>query len=159
MIALLLANRGLAEIVGVMLLLIGGYAAWVHHDHFEQGLGEAACEQKVTETKAQAESAQEQKDKDYAEQTHNAQVQHDAELAGLHPVTTPLIVYRNSPALCSNPVPNPAAAPSSTSARGAVVGGSGVDLRPAVDAFERKYETALADCREALKSWPTSSSD
>ncbi len=30
----------------------------------------------------------------------------------------------------------------------------GVDLRPRINAFELKYETALADCRAALSSWP-----
>ncbi len=32
--------------------------------------------------------------------------------------------------------------------------GPGIDLRPRVDAFERKYETALAECRAALAQWP-----
>jgi len=32
--------------------------------------------------------------------------------------------------------------------------GSRVDLRPAVAAFELKYETVLADCRSALSQWP-----
>jgi hypothetical protein len=29
-----------------------------------------------------------------------------------------------------------------------------VDLRPQVNAFELKYETAIADCRAALDQWP-----
>lgn len=30
----------------------------------------------------------------------------------------------------------------------------GVDIRSGVNAFESKYETALAECRAALASWP-----
>lgn len=31
-----------------------------------------------------------------------------------------------------------------------------VDVRPQINAFELKYETAIADCRAALDSWPIS---
>ncbi len=54
MLAWILANRTLAEIAVFLLMLGGGYAWWVHHDHVEQAIGEQTCEQKLTVTKEQA---------------------------------------------------------------------------------------------------------
>ena len=59
-----------------------------------------------------------------------------------------------------SPVPIAAACPvSPVAASGAADHGSGVDsgpadVRPLINAFELKYETALAGCRAALAQWP-----
>lgn len=56
---------------------------------------------------------------------------------------------------CANPVPTVAAkAGDNASAPRAVDPGRGIDYRPAVNQFELKYETALADCYTALDKWP-----
>lgn len=55
----------------------------------------------------------------------------------------------------ASPLPSPTAAPSgSNTVPGGTDSGSGVDLRPAINAFELKYETAFASCRAALAGWP-----
>lgn len=58
-----------------------------------------------------------------------------------------------------SPVPIAAACPvSPVAASGAADNGSGgdsgPDVRPLINAFELKYETALAGCRAALAQWP-----
>lgn len=62
---------------------------------------------------------------------------------------TPIIVRVPSPA--QQPVlSGPSAAPG-----GEPAGSGGIDIRPGVNAFEHKYESALADCRDALARWPS----
>lgn len=49
---------------------------------------------------------------------------------------------------------HPAPAEGSHSPSGPVDAGPRVDIRAAVNAFETRYESALANCRAALASWP-----
>lgn len=82
----------------------------------------------------------------------------DAELASLPtPSTHPVYIMRDQ----ACPVVRiPAEAAATHAGGGGSDSGSrgdrGSDVRPALDAFERKYETALADCREILAKWPIS---
>lgn len=94
-------------------------------------------------------------------QTHaNAQRDADlskvaADIAGQH---APVYIMRNAPRAC--PVSVAAGEASRPPpATGGVDAGSGgdrqpVDIRPGLSGFELKYETAIADCRAALASWP-----
>jgi hypothetical protein len=51
---------------------------------------------------------------------------------------------------------HPASGPTdSGSGSAATSGGYDIDIRPAVRAFEKRYETALAQCREVVADWPT----
>ena len=94
------------------------------------------------------------------EQT-NANTQRDAQLAQVGAA----IANQHAPVLvCRSPNPSPvpstpAAAAGSASAAGGTDSGTRgdsepVDVRGAINAFELKYETALADCRAAIASWP-----
>lgn len=38
---------------------------------------------------------------------------------------------------------------------GAADTGSGVDIRPSINEFEKRYEAAFADCRKVVSDWPT----
>jgi hypothetical protein len=69
-------------------------------------------------------------------------------IAGQH---GPIIVRQPSACPVSN---DPAKAGSEPAKGGGADPGSGTDIRPAVNAFELKYEQSLADCRDALAKWP-----
>jgi hypothetical protein len=45
-------------------------------------------------------------------------------------------------------------APGGTACAGGSEAGSGVDVRPGINAFETKYEGYLASCRAVLNEWP-----
>jgi len=51
----------------------------------------------------------------------------------------------------SGPGPLPGPTPATGSAD---TGSGGIDIRPRINLFEHRYETALADCRAALAAWP-----
>lgn len=56
---------------------------------------------------------------------------------------------------CPNPMPSAAAKAGDTASPPRPVDqGRGIDYRPAINQFELKYETALADCYTALDKWP-----
>lgn len=95
----------------------------------------------------------------WRQKADNAQVQLTTELADLRSRIdaqhTPVIVHTGPAHTC--PVPGPATtSASSPPAGGTADAGSGgdIDVRPSINAFELKYEKALADCRAALASWP-----
>lgn len=63
------------------------------------------------------------------------------------------VFVRQSPGVC--PVPNaPAKAGDPPNPSWGTDQGRGIDYRPAVNQFELKYETALADCYAALDKYP-----
>jgi hypothetical protein len=73
---------------------------------------------------------------------------------------TPVLLRITAPAPSANPVPGGAggAQGGNPSGGGPSAGPGGdsqsIDLRPAINAFESKYEAALADCRAVIASWP-----
>jgi hypothetical protein len=90
----------------------------------------------------------------------NAETQHAkdlADIAALTPVSTPLLVFRTSPAAGG-------AVPSAAGKAGAVAadpqgGGSqpvgrAVDIRPDVEALKKRLEAVMADYRELAAEWP-----
>ncbi len=92
----------------------------------------------------------------------DANTQRDATLAqvaaGIANQHAPVIV-RNGPArVCPMPVAAtqagspPAATGGTDEGRGS--NSESIDIRPALNAFELKYETVIADCRAALDGWP-----
>lgn len=92
----------------------------------------------------------------WATQRQQAEVQHAQDIqavsAAVNAHSAPIIVR-----VPANPSPLPGTSPTATGAnpgRGGSDDGPRIDLRPAVSAFERKYETAFADCRSALSQWP-----
>jgi hypothetical protein len=92
------------------------------------------------------------------EQT-DANTQRDTDLAkvavGIALQRTPVIV-RSGPARACPVSVAAAKASSSPAAAGGVDAGLGGDrdIRPQLNAFELKAETAIADCRAALEGWP-----
>lgn len=64
------------------------------------------------------------------------------------------VFVRSGPASAC-PVSQPAAqAASRAPAAGGDEPGAGEDLRPALNAYEVRLETVIADCRNALEKWP-----
>jgi hypothetical protein len=60
----------------------------------------------------------------------------------------PVVVY------VPRAVPNAAKAPDKPAQAGPVDQGPGIDVRPGINEFEKRYETALAECRGVLEAWP-----
>ena len=71
----------------------------------------------------------------------------------------PVYIVRNAPSGGAVPAPAAAAGCGRPASGGTDAGPRGdplaVDVRPAINAFELKYETVLANCRAAIASWPT----
>lgn len=90
-----------------------------------------------------------------------ANAQRDTQLAQVGAA----IANQHAPVLvCRSPNPGPVpSVPAATADAHPGIGGTDtgpgggdkpIDIRPAINAFELKYETALADCRAAIASWP-----
>ena len=87
-----------------------------------------------------------------AEQSAKAQARVQADIQDING----RIDARTSPVVVHIPraVPNAPKAAGSPPASGGSDEGPGIDIRPGVNAFEKKYEDALAQCRGLLESWP-----
>lgn len=97
----------------------------------------------------------------WSQEASNAQTQRTQDLAQVSAAiaahSQPIVVLRDRPASPGTVSSTPASASGQSAACGSADGGSGkdtVDIRPDISAFERKYESALADCRAAVASWP-----
>ena len=93
----------------------------------------------------------------WAEQSKNAEAQRRIDIANtnahIDAQRAPIIV--RVPSNSTTAVPGvPAAAGSCPATGGGSDKGYGVDVRPAINAFEQKYEGYLATCRFILASWP-----
>jgi hypothetical protein len=155
MIALLLSNRTLAEALGALVLIVGMYLAWIHHDHAEQAIGEHTCEARLTITKLQAETAAAAQEAKYQTLIAKpAEAQHAKDLAAipLRIVSTPIWLHDGQ--ICAGTVPRLPEASGSDSAGGGAIEGPGRDIRPLIEALKVKYETVLADCRRLDSEWP-----
>jgi hypothetical protein len=98
----------------------------------------------------------------FAQEAIHAQDQHTQDL---QTISAAIASHSASPVLlCQSPDPSPMHGVSPTSgaqpaASGKTDPGSGsppapVNIRNSVTGFEQEYENALADCRQALASWP-----
>jgi hypothetical protein len=95
------------------------------------------------------------------EQT-DANTKRDADLAkvsaGIAGQHAPVYVVRNTARACPVPEHSPQAGGAPTSAGGIDAGSGGSseteDVRPKINQFELKFETAMADCRAILDQWP-----
>jgi hypothetical protein len=154
MIALLLANRTLAEAVGALFLIGAMWAAWIHHDHAEQRIGENTCEARLTLTKVQAQAETAAQLAHYETTIQPAEKEHAKDLAAipLRVVTTPIWLHDGQ--ICAGPLSGVSQTASSDSPGGGAVEGPGRDIRPLIEQFKAKYETALADCRRLDSEWP-----
>jgi hypothetical protein len=91
------------------------------------------------------------------EQT-DANTKRDADLAKVADTIAgqrdPVYVMRSGPShSCSVPAA-PAKADSPPTGTGGVDAGSGSDSRPAINRYELKVETVVADCRAVMDQWP-----
>jgi len=89
----------------------------------------------------------------WAQEAHDAAIQHTQDLAQVVAVIgaqrAPVILQPAPTASGACPVPGHPPTPT-----GEPAAAGGVDIRAGINAFELKYETALADCRQVLSSWP-----
>jgi hypothetical protein len=156
MIALLLENRTLAEAVGALVLLVGIYLAWIHHDHAEQAIGEHTCEARLTITKLQAETAAAAQEAKYQTLIAKpAEAQHAKDIAAipLRVVTTPIWLHDGQ--ICAGAVPTlPQEAAGVDPESGGAESGPGRDIRPLLERFKAKYEAVIADCQRLDAEWP-----
>lgn len=95
----------------------------------------------------------------WAQEARNAAIQRTQDMAqvtaAIGAQRAPILVQPATQPACPDHLPaSPAASSSSTAGSGGIISGAGRDIRPAINAFELKYETALADCRAAIASWP-----
>lgn len=144
-----------AEAAVLVLLCATFWWAWVEHDHTQQAIGTQQCEDKLAIANAKASKEAEQQRVDNEVNTAKAQKDHADEIRNLPVHTTPIFVHVGATA---SACPNLPGVPDSSGlhpASGADDAGSGtVDVRPAINAFELRYETALADARLLIASWP-----
>jgi len=66
----------------------------------------------------------------------------------------PVYIVRGGPPRSGTVSGTPGATSGAACPRGGTDDGPRVDSRPAVNSFELKYETALAECYAALDKWP-----
>jgi hypothetical protein len=155
MIALLLENRTLAEVLAGLALTLGIYLAWIHHDHAEQAIGEHSCEARLTETKEQAETQLAAQSARYETQiVQPAEIAHAKDIAALPALRISTPIWLHDGQVCAGAVPNLPKTAGDDSTGGGAVEGPGRDIRPALEQFRIKYETALADCRRLDAEWP-----
>lgn len=86
-----------------------------------------------------------------------AEAAHDKTIEALPARVVHTPVWLRAPGeLCADPVPGAQgkAAGVDPASRPTVPGPRGVDIRPGIEAFKLKYETALADCRRLDAEWP-----
>jgi Tfp pilus assembly protein PilE len=93
---------------------------------------------------------------DWKARENAAEVKHDQEV---QLVATTVASQHQPVRLCHTPsassVSHPASTPQGSNPPSRTANtGPGVDIRAAVNAFEIKYEAALADCRQTLAEWP-----
>jgi hypothetical protein len=112
----------------------------------------AAVQRQITANiQTEAQWRQEQTDADSKRDTEIQQISAaiGAQRAPVYTVQ-PSAAKARSCAVSSNPI----TAGGQPAVGGSADSGRGEDLRPAINAFELKYETALADCRSVLSQWP-----
>jgi hypothetical protein len=130
-----------------------GYILWVVHSQAENSVKVADMQAVEKQVLANAQTLSR-----WSQEAHDAEVKRETDMAGV----TALIGAQHAPIrLCIPPKAspgtvsgNPASTPSGTAASGGTDAGSGEDIRPAINAYELKYESALASCRSVLSQWP-----
>lgn len=132
---------------------LGFVVWWIHssgEDHLRVKDMAAVQDQLTKNARLEASNAQ------IAQQ---AQVQHDEDLqdiaARIANQRAPVFMCNRSPdtsAVSDHPAPTQRGNDPTQS--GSADAGAGVDIRGAINAFEKKYESALADCRKVVASWP-----
>jgi hypothetical protein len=142
----------LIKIIAILVSL-GLYGALCYH---LGGLAPKLAAEKTVAAQASAVAAQDAKQ---LITSQRAEDKRDAELASLPPPSThPVYIVRNAACPSVVHVPTETAAADTSSRPTDPGSGSdrGSNVRPAINTFERKYEQALADCREILDKWPIS---
>jgi hypothetical protein len=137
-----------------ILVALGLYGALCYH---LGGLPQKLKAETTVATQATTVSTQEAK-----QLTNNqtAEEKKDAELASLPPPSIhPVYIVRNAscpPVVQLPPKASGSNPPSGTADKGSGGDSGAVDIRATLNAFESRYETALANCREDLAKWPVS---
>lgn len=136
----------------IILAALGFVVWWIYHAGKNDDL---VADMKAVQTQVESNSklvaqwAKEAQDAETKRSQDTATIQAAIAAHG----TSPVFLCPNKGS--SSPVPsNPTEASGSSTGTGGSDQGSGRDLRPAITAFETKYETALEECRTALAKWP-----
>lgn len=144
------------EIVSALIFVVLFAGLWVHHDSAEQKKGFNTCEQKVTDTRAQAAEHDAQLTSQYEQQVQDAQ--HASDLVPLPvPRTTPVYIGMSEPAtpICTRgtaSVPKAEDVLSNSNGDGGRPGER--DIRPGLEAFKVRYGNQLKACQLTLDDWP-----
>lgn len=132
---------------------IAGAAALIAYSYLWFWLGSLPPKLKAETAIAKQSQVEVQQEAKQIQTNQHAEAIHDDDLRAINlTVTRTPIIVRNS----ACPVPLPAASTNPNPASGPVDPGprGDRDIRPQIDAFERKYETVLADCRRLAAEWP-----
>jgi hypothetical protein len=144
----------------LVILVVIGFIAWRVYSDGENSV--KAADMKAVQTQLKANSDQLAA---WQKESTDANVQRATELAQVRTdiashASQPVYVMRGPAG--AGPVPSvapatgcPAAAGGSANAGPGSNPGALVNVRPELEQFEQKYETALANCRDVLASWPT----
>lgn len=148
-------NRTWWEVIIGLLALSSVVGLWVYHDSAERKIGAATCQAAVTQTKREAAADATAKAAEYELQVAEANAKLKDTIAALPPpINQPLVLQYG--AICGSTVPAPAkTANTNPVAPGTKQGPGGRDIRPELEVFKLKYETALAQCQANLDKWPT----
>lgn len=141
----------IALVRDLMILILLGVILWVvyrageNHDLKNQ----VTALQRAVEANAQTEAqwTKEARDAEVKRQTESAAI---LAVVGKHSDPIRLCNKDSSSGMSKGA----AASPGDLATAGTNDGGSGKDIRPAVTAFEIKYEGYLAACRSILAGWP-----
>lgn len=137
--------------IGAFTILVGIFYGY---NRYEQNIGYQRCEQKIEDAQAIQAAKLINEQKNHQLQTDEAERNADYEKHHLPPVIHSSIILHNGQ-ICTGPVPVlPASISLPTPDGSAEQGSRGRDIRPGIEAFKLRYETALIDCRKTLADWP-----
>lgn len=130
-----------------------GYILWLSHSQAQNAVKVSDMQAVEKQVLANAQTLSR-----WTQEARDAEVKRATDMAGV----TALIGAQRAPVrLCRAPAASPGTVPGTasspaggTTAAGGTDTGSGEDLRPALNAFEVKYEGDFASCRSVLASWP-----
>jgi hypothetical protein len=138
----------------LLIIVAIGFVLWkVYH------AGVDANQVKDLQTTLSQVQVQGEQRQQWQQKQDDAETQHAKDLAAINARLdeqhTPVVVHLVAQPGTSQVLPSPASPPTGAApGRGGADAGSGIDLRPWINAFEAKYEQEFADCRRLRDSWP-----
>jgi len=151
----LLANKWFAGAIAALALIVGAYIWLGVHDRAQQAIGEARCQAKMAQALSQAKQEQDAAQAAYSAKMEAINAQYQQELAAISGRVVYRPIWLHDGQVCAGAMPSaPTEAGDPHPGAGGTVSGPGTDIRPQLEAFKAKYETALAECRRLDRAWP-----